>query len=79
MPAKKVLQGIGQRLEDERWTVSIFEPQAGPEYVVRIQGPGCNWEYTFFGHEQSPELIRDKVRDATQPRQAHSTAGIYDR
>ena len=62
-----VLQGIGSRLDTQAWTVSIFEPQAGPEYVIKIKGPNdFNWERTFFGPgEQTPEFIRNEVHRAT--------------
>jgi len=64
---KAVLAGIGRCPESENWTVRIFEPQASPEYVVKIGGPNdAKWNLTFFGpEEQSPEFIRNAVARAT--------------
>jgi len=60
-----VLAGIGPR--PDIWTVRIFEPQSGPEYVIKIEGPnGFKWEQTFFGpEEEAPEFIRKAVEKAT--------------
>lgn len=63
-----VVEGIGPRLFTETWTVRIYEPQSGPQYVVKITGPNdFTWERTFFGpHEQTPEFIGEEVRKATR-------------
>jgi hypothetical protein len=65
-----VLQGLGQRPDNESWTVRIFEPQSGPEYVIKIEGAnGFRWEHTFLGgHEQTPDFIRKEVQKATSHR-----------
>ena len=63
-----VLNGIGPRSESEAWRLRIFEPQTGPEYVIKIEGPSdFKWDRTFFGpEEQTPEFIRAEVAKATR-------------
>jgi hypothetical protein len=63
-----VLAGIGSRRQSEIWTVRIYEPATGLEYIVKIEGPnGFNWERTFWGpEEEAPEFIRSAVADATR-------------
>ena len=64
-----VLNGIGQRPENEQWTVSIYEPADRPDYIVKIEGPdGFKWKRGFFYEEQTPESIQAAVAKAT-----HST------
>ena len=62
-----VLDGIGQRPDNEQWTVSIYAPQNSANYIVVIEGPNdFKWEKSFSGpDERSPELIREQVRQAT--------------
>ncbi len=56
-----VLDGIGNR--PENWVVSIHQPQHSPDYVVTIEGPeDFKWTRRFFGNEQTPEFIRDAVK-----------------
>ena len=64
---KAVLEGIGQRPNNEQWMVSIYAPQNSDHYSVVIEGPNdFKWERSFSGpDERSPELIREEVRQAT--------------
>jgi hypothetical protein len=63
---RAVLDAIGERQPSEDWTVSIFEPQDRPDYIIRIEGPNSfRWERDFFGPtEQTPEFIKNAVKEA---------------
>ncbi len=63
---KAVLDGIGQRPDNEQWRGSIYAPQTSAHYIVVIEGPNdFKWERSFSGpDERSPELIREEVRQA---------------
>ncbi len=61
---KAVLDGIGQRPDNEQWRVYIYAPQNSAHYIVVIEGPnGFKWERSFG--ERSPEFIREQVKQAT--------------
>ena len=64
---KAVLDGIGQRPDNEQWRVEIYAPRDSADYIVVIEGPNdFKWERSFSGpDERSPELIREEVRQAT--------------
>ena len=61
-----VVEGVGDRPENETWKVWIYEPQDRPDYIVTIEGPGdFKWAHTFFGpYEQTPDFIRTEVAKA---------------
>ena len=65
---KALLDGIGQRPENESWKIWMDEPQNRSAYIITIEGPNdFNWKREFFGiDEQTPIFIREKVRKATR-------------
>jgi hypothetical protein len=61
---RAVVEGIGKRPKNERWTASIFE--RAEDWVVVIEGPNqFKWEQEFFGpSEQNHYFIREAVSKA---------------
>lgn len=66
---RAILDGIGDRPEEELWGVSIFEPQENPGYFVSIEGPaGLRWNHQFSEEEgQSASLISEEVKKGVRP------------
>lgn len=57
---KAVREGIGDRLGE--WKVIVYQAPDHLAFAVRIEGPeGLRWNWTFFGQEQAPEFIRERV------------------
>jgi hypothetical protein len=52
--------GVGDQPGD--WKATVYQAPDYPGLAVRIKGPKklrCDW--TFFGEEQSPSFIRERV------------------
>jgi len=46
------------------WKVWIQESQNAVPWTIRVESPaGFEWEYEFFGQEQTPEFIERKIRE----------------
>jgi hypothetical protein len=58
--SKAICDGIGDRPGE--WSVVVYQAPDYPGLAVRITGPkGVHWNWTFFGQEQSPEFIQQRV------------------
>jgi hypothetical protein len=58
--SKAICDAIGDRLGE--WSVVVYQAVDYPGLAVRIQGPkGLRWNWTFFGEEQSPEFIQQRI------------------
>jgi hypothetical protein len=61
-----VLEGVGDRPDDEFWEISIHEAPDSQDLIVTISGPNdFIWTRRFSGpHENNPEFIREEIKKA---------------
>jgi hypothetical protein len=58
--SKAVCDGIGDR--PGQWSAVVYQAPDYSGLAVRITGPrGLRWNWTFFGQEQNPQFIQQRV------------------
>jgi hypothetical protein len=66
--SRAIREGIGEKPGE--WKVIVYQAADYAGLGVRISGPEdlrCNW--TFFGNEQSPDFIRERVAQSIAAKQ----------
>jgi hypothetical protein len=64
-----IREGIGEKPGE--WEVIVYQAQDYAGFAIRISGPGnLRWNWTFFGKEQAPDFIRERVAQCIAAQQS---------
>jgi hypothetical protein len=73
--SEAVRDGIGEKPGD--WEAIVYQALDYAGFAIRISGPeNLRWNWTFFGKEQAPEFIRERVAQCIAAHQ--SLASLHE-
>jgi hypothetical protein len=67
--SEAIRDGIGEKPGE--WEVIVYQALDYAGVAIRISGPeNLRWNWTFFGKEQAPDFIRDRVAQSIAAQQS---------
>ena len=70
-----IRDGIGEK--PGNWEVIVYQALDYAGFAIRISGPeNLRWNWTFFGKEQAPDFIRERVAQCIAAHQ--SLASLHE-
>ncbi|HEX3377459.1 MAG TPA: hypothetical protein VHS29_11400 [Candidatus Acidoferrales bacterium] len=67
--SEAIRDGIGEKAGD--WEAVVYQAVDYAGFAVRISGPeNLRWNWTFFGEEQAPDFIRERVAQSIAAQQS---------
>ncbi len=67
--SEAIRDGIGEKAGD--WEVVVYQAADYAGFAIRISGPeNLRWNWTFFGKEQAPDFIRERVAQSIAAQQS---------